>query len=374
MAGHKRFTLRELSLETAVGGFFFLALLLLGYFTILASRDAWFSETVSREARFRDVSGLRSGDSVAVRGVVVGKVTEIELNSDHVIVRMEFTDPPDLFADASASVRSSSLLGGRYLDIDQGSAESGRLPDDEVMRGESSADFLAAGTDLLDDLRDTVAEVRRVVEDEDLLGKTASIVDNLQQISQELRDGKGTAGRLLTERELYDTMKDAVTSVRQAGDGFNAIIAKAQEGEGTLGKLLTEEQLYRDIEAVAADLRAGKGTLGKLLTEDSVHADLQTVLADLKQFSERLAAGEGSFALLFADDGRLYKALLETAEAARGVAEQAAEGDGTVAKLLRDPQLYEDARRTIEDVRAAVEDFREQAPISTFGSLILGGL
>ena len=34
----------------------------------------------------------------------------------------------------------------------------------------------------------------------------------------------------------------------------------------------------------------------------------------------------------------------------------------------------DDAKKAVNEVRSAVEDFREQAPVSTFGGLIFGAL
>ena len=56
------------------------------------------------------------------------------------------------------------------------------------------------------------------------------------------------------------------------------------------------------------------------------------------------------------------------------IARSVREGQGTLGKLVNDPALYDDAKKTVNEVRSAVEDFREQAPVSTFGGLIFGAL
>ena len=46
--------------------------------------------------------------------------------------------------------------------------------------------------------------------------------------------------------------------------------------------------------------------------------------------------------------------------------------EGTIAKLVNDPALYDEARKLFRSLGEAVEDAREQAPISAFSSVVFG--
>ena len=48
------------------------------------------------------------------------------------------------------------------------------------------------------------------------------------------------------------------------------------------------------------------------------------------------------------------------------------QGDGTVARLVNDDDLYKEIQRTISDARAALDDLRETSPITTFSSVFFG--
>ena len=55
-------------------------------------------------------------------------------------------------------------------------------------------------------------------------------------------------------------------------------------------------------------------------------------------------------------------------------AERLKDGDGTLGKLINDPELYNEVNALAKDVRQVLDNFRDTTPISTFGSLIMGGL
>ena len=75
---------REVSIEILVGLFMFTVLIALGVFTIVLSRDNFFSASHQYEFVFNEVSGLREGESVYLRGVNIGNVKQTMLEDNRV--------------------------------------------------------------------------------------------------------------------------------------------------------------------------------------------------------------------------------------------------------------------------------------------------
>jgi phospholipid/cholesterol/gamma-HCH transport system substrate-binding protein len=364
MNSKRRLTWKELSMEFVAGLFFFAALAVLLVFTVVLSRENLFQRKHRWEVRFADVSGLSEGDNVLLHGVKVGRVRELTLEGDaQVRVALSLDHALILYQGCTLEIRYSSILGGRYVAITNGDPAAGELPPGTLLEGTTIPDLVTEATKFVQSLQrdwDRTAP------------KLTGFVDDMQVLSADLRAGKGTLGKLLTDDALHDDLRQTLTSVRGAADEINAVTADLRAGKGTLGKLVTDDTLYNDVQGLAADLRAGKGTLGRLLTEDTIYEDLRGVSADLHEISRKLAAGESTLGRLMMDDGELYLSLKNTLASAEDIAGSIRSGQGTLGKLVLDPSLYDDTRQTVLEVRGAVQDFREQTPVSTFGSLILG--
>lgn len=63
-----------------------------------------------------------------------------------------------------------------------------------------------------------------------------------------------------------------------------------------------------------------------------------------------------------------------TTVVARRVADRLDRGEGTLGKLTMESALYDETAALIRDVRQVLDNYRDTTPISTFGSLIMGGL
>lgn len=140
--------------QTAVGIFVLLGLVCVAYLTIKLGRMELF-ETKGFEltARFNSVSGLRVGADVEMAGVPVGRVAAITLDDDparrQALVRLVLDRDLKLSTDTIASVKTSGLIGDKYINLQPGGLE----------------DVLASG--------DTLEETESAVDLESLIGKYA---------------------------------------------------------------------------------------------------------------------------------------------------------------------------------------------------------
>ncbi len=94
----KKGQLKEVTLEVSVGGFILTMLFVLGFFSIIIAHDNFLKETYPMSVYFEDVSGLKDGENVRMRGVRVGKVREITMRegSSGVDVLLSLEQPVQL--------------------------------------------------------------------------------------------------------------------------------------------------------------------------------------------------------------------------------------------------------------------------------------
>src|SRR6478735_2889093 len=62
-------------------------------------------------AYFEDAGGLMTGDAVTLAGVDVGKVAEVELDEQHVLVRFTIEDGIVLGDATEANIKTNTVLG-----------------------------------------------------------------------------------------------------------------------------------------------------------------------------------------------------------------------------------------------------------------------
>ncbi len=304
---------REVTIEILVGLFMFTVLIALGIFTIVLSRENLLQPSHQYEFVFPEVSGLREGDNVYLRGTSVGRVKQLELEDRYVRVYVTLDVPLKLRSGYRIEVVNSSMLGGKLLKISEG-------PDDAEPLGDNVTILGSPPVDVIEQLGEAVAGIQRMID--------------------AVSAGRGTLGKLLNDDTMYNNMV-------AVSEDLKSISSRLADGKGTLGRLLSadDEKLYDDTQATMANLRTitqnladGKGTLGKLVSgEDTAYGDLEATLA-----------------------------------AARSIAESISSGEGTLGKLVRDAQLYDETTLLVEDVRAAVDDLREASPITSFGSVLFG--
>ena len=348
--------------EAIVGVFMLAVLALLVYFTIIISGVDVLQgrKKVVATVSFRDVGGLKDHDSVMYRGTKVGAVERIILGENDIKVKVEIDRNVVLRDGYRIAVCNLSMLGGNYLLLEEGKGE--------VLPLESTEFAGEQPTDWMQDI--------------------SSIAKNINEL---------TSG---------DELKTIVTNFVATSDSLRRTAERVERGEGTMGKLLSaDETVYNDIKttvtnlaAVTTSVREGKGVVGKLLSDDeTVYDDLKKTLANAAEISERLRNGEGLAGRLLAKDDPIYGELdaavksfrtaCETFDAKEtiagasrlmdslnAVADRLKAGEGTVGKLLADDELYDEVKGLTKDVRQVIDNFRDTTPISTFGSLIMGGL
>lgn len=132
--------------ESAVGIFVLVGLLAVSYLTIKLGRMEVFSGsgyTVS--AQFASVAGLRTGANVEISGVQVGRVAGIHLNQENfmAVVELRLDEGLNLSDDSNASIKTSGLIGDKYISLTPGGAEGNLKPGSIITDTESSLDLEA---------------------------------------------------------------------------------------------------------------------------------------------------------------------------------------------------------------------------------------
>ena len=111
--------------ETVMGA---VVLLIAGFFLIFAYNSSNLRPISGYEvtARFNSVEGLQEGGDVRIAGVKIGSVTGQTLDTENfqAVVTMTLKRQVKLPTDSIASVTGDSLLGGKYIKLEAGTAKT----------------------------------------------------------------------------------------------------------------------------------------------------------------------------------------------------------------------------------------------------------
>jgi phospholipid/cholesterol/gamma-HCH transport system substrate-binding protein len=285
-------------------------------------------------AFFKNTAGLVEKTRIKVAGVDAGTIENIELINGMAKVTIRVIPTVVLYSDATASIRSSGLLGDKFLDLEIGS-KSPVLRNGDIIQNvvevadvdnlvrsisdasKNLAELVASISDpetteavkeSLMNLRDITDELERAVTEnntsiqgvidridslvaslddivktnrEPLSGALANLdefsaslradgsaaVENMKQVSEELKD------LLKTARQDIETITQKAST---AMDSTAEITEKLQKGEGTLGKLLTDEELYDSLKQTVSGVSNTVGAIERFRTYVTFQADYLT--------------------------------------------------------------------------------------------------
>lgn len=83
------------------------------------------NETYPVTARFTSISGLKAGSTIELAGVVVGKVSSIELDTGdyEAVVHLSIDKQVELQDDSIASIRTAGIIGDKYIKLSPGGSD-----------------------------------------------------------------------------------------------------------------------------------------------------------------------------------------------------------------------------------------------------------
>lgn len=357
--------------ELRVGLLVLVSIAVLIFLILNASGDINpFARKLHLRALFADANGLREGSEVRLAGVRVGKVEKIKLlppsgapNAPRVEATMTIDNTIDgrpaaerIRTDSQAQQGSPSLLGNEMLiNITPGTALGQQVKENDVLPGSSSNtvnDFATSGTDLAQRL--------------------SKLSDEINEIVKNVKNGKGTVGRLFNDESLYNSLNKTINETED-------LMVRIKSGEGSAGKFVNDPALYnnaneitKNLKMLSDDLRAGKGTAGKLLQDEELYKRLNRTTEKLDRSIDKIDemvseinAGHGTLGKLVKDeqlynDARLAIQRFNTAaERIDNVIASAQRGEGTVGKLLTDDSLYSNVNQLSSESVKLLYDFRQ---------------
>lgn len=134
--------MEKAKLEMMVGVFVLVGIVCLGYLAIkLGKLELVGGDVYEVEAQFNTASGLKSGATIEIAGVEVGRVRGIVLNDDRATVKLAVNKTVKLYTDTIASIKTRGIIGEKFLNLSPGGGGDPLKPGDTIRDTESGLDL-----------------------------------------------------------------------------------------------------------------------------------------------------------------------------------------------------------------------------------------
>ena len=228
----------------------------------------------SYRAAFSEAGGLRDGDDVRIAGVKVGKVKNVDLAGDHVVVDFKVTEPAAFGTQTGASIRMKTLLGQKYLALEP--AGPGQLKADSeipIDRTVSSYDIVNA----FSDLTETTEQI-----------DTTQLAKSLTTLATEFRDSPPDV------KAALDGLSRLSNTIASRDAELKRLLASANSVSGTVAQRNKSiESIIKNSDLLLVELNARRDAIHTLFTNTSAMAQQLTALvrenrAELKPALDQL--------------------------------------------------------------------------------------
>jgi phospholipid/cholesterol/gamma-HCH transport system substrate-binding protein len=172
----------------------------------IGQKQQLFGSTFHISGIFKDISGLQVGNNVRFSGINVGVIDDIQQITDSTVkVEMLIDEHARKFMkkNAKAIIGSDGLMGNKLVVIIAGKTGQQQLSDNDVIE--------TAQPISMDDILLKV----KVTSD-----NTANITGDLAAIIGNIRQGKGTIGKLFMDSLFAQNIDQTLVTIKQGAGGF----------------------------------------------------------------------------------------------------------------------------------------------------------
>lgn len=250
-------------------------------------------------AVYDNVEGLQIGTKVTINGLAVGKVATIDFlpNSDKILVSFTLRNDVAFSRNSSAELYEAGLIGGKSIAIVPVYDRAAKLKDGDTLRA-------SVKPGLTDVVNQQIAPLQQKLES--VLSNADTLFVGINQVLN--KEGKNNLSASLTE--LSSTVKN-----------INAVAR-------SLDDLLSKQE----------------GNLNTTLD------NLATISKNVNQLSDSLAQSNIKQSIRsFETTLNRLNSLLENLE----------QGKGSIGKLLKDEQLYNNIEASTKEIELLIKDLKE---------------
>ena len=271
-----------------IGLFIFIALLgfVIAIFAV-GNRRGMFKENITLNAYFKSSDGLRRGALVRLSGVEIGNVSSVTITTDN-NVKIELKIDKEYFQflkeDSEATIEVEGIMGDKFIAISAGTPHSKSIEENGNI---NTIEPFNIGT--------IVKQAQASIDN------VEALTEELRMIFEDVRSGKGTIGKLVTDETMYYNLSSAVsyvdTTLREAATQLVEISASYTGIISSIDNLVSgADSVVTTVNIIMSRIREGEGTIWALFTKNDLHDSLLRAVGSAVETLESAKLGVGKFA------------------------------------------------------------------------------
>lgn len=293
----------------------------------VTSNQSGFGDYVTYRTIVQDASGIFPKTPIKVAGINAGRIKNIELQGNNALITFEVLEEIGITQDSRLRVKTVGFLGDKYLEISVGRSSEMLESMGFLIADESGGmeDLLDDAGKVLKDVKTMTQSFRQVFspegEDPPLknimesmesltssLDKTVSgnrerldeIIKNIEMVTQSLAEE--------TDKQMADSsvskLRDILSKTQGLTGDLELLVHDIKQGKGTMGKLLVEEEIADEVRETLSGVKKIVTRVDSLRTELGVYTGGNT----------RYGAETEAYMKLFPSPERYYLLGITTSE------------------------------------------------------------
>jgi len=248
------------------------------------------------KVEFSSVAGLEVGDPVTVNGVRKGYVDEIKISGNRVTTLLNLPSDVELKGDAKFSIMMLDLMGGKKVEVNPG-ISSNSLDNKKLYQGEFLGDIASA------------------------MSMLGTVQNDLVDVIRAVKVSLSTLNKTLADNKFNEDLKKSVSNLAKLTENLNTLL---KNNSAEINKLLKSgNELTKNVNDF---LQTNRDSISQTIA--AVHSALQVsrdVLVKVNEFMDKTDKSQNNF-----------------------------------GKLLNDPQLMDDLKTSISQVKELTKILIEQ--------------
>ena len=333
-----------------IGLFVLCGLMALGILIVKFGESSWlFRQGYRIDALFEQIPGLREGTDVKLAGVSIGRVVEVDLVDPRnpaagVKAVLEIRKEYSVLEDSKATV-VVPLMGNPSINI-----MPPGLPT-EPLATDGTGNLVGAVIDPIGQLTS-----------EGIVDTVKTTTEQIRQLAEAFIPAAEAVAGLLEERTIEDVEKSQGTDTPLSPNLYTAI-NRLDKVLGHMDVILGDGQVQGDLRETIANLRKASENMNVAVVDlqefgKTAQAAAAEAHAVIKKFGTTVDTTNRHVDMLAEKAAMNLDQMSKLLDHLGSAAEDLAEGDGTLGKLLRDSKLHEALLLTIERLADAAGELR----------------